>query len=99
MLLAEIVGTSARVGLTSSRLAKVDALAACLRGTGTDEVGIAVTWLSGSVRQPRLGVGGAALEKVRHACEPAPESALTLMEVDAALERIAGTSGARSGAD
>ena len=99
MLLAEIVETSARVGRTSSRSAKVDALAACLRGTGTDEVGIAVSWLSGSVRQARLGVGGAALDKVRRASEPAPELALTLLEVDAALERIAGTSGPRSGGD
>jgi DNA ligase-1 len=80
-------------------LAKVDALAACLRGTGTDEVGIAVSWLSGSVRQQRLGVGGAALDKVRRASEPATEPVLTLMQVDAALERIAGASGARSGAD
>ena len=99
MLLAEIVETSARVGLTSSRLAKVDALAACLRGTGTDEVGIAVSWLSGSVRQQRLGVGGTALDKVRRTSEPAPHSVLTLMQVDAALERIAGTSGPRSGGD
>jgi ATP-dependent DNA ligase I len=99
MRLAEIVATSARVGLTSSRLAKVDALAGCLRGSGADEVGIAVNWLSGSVRQQRLGIGGAALDKVRHASEPSPESTLTLMEVDALLERIAGASGPRSGAD
>jgi DNA ligase-1 len=99
MRLAEIVEISARVGLTSSRLAKVDALATCLRRTGADEVGIAVNWLSGSVRQQRLGIGGAAVSKVRHTCEPAPEPTLTLMEVDAALERIAGASGIRSGAD
>src|SRR5512144_2179427 len=99
MLLAKIVETSARVGRTSSRLAKVDVLAACLREAESDEVGIAVTWLSGSVRQPRLGVGGAALDRVRRASEPATEPVLTVMQVDAALERIAGASGARSGAD
>src|SRR5512144_581029 len=99
MLLAKIVETSARVGRTSSRLAKVDVLASCLRGAGSDEVGIAVTWLSGSVRQPRLGIGGGTLDRVRRTSQPALQSVLTLGQVDAALDRIACTSGPRSGAD
>ena len=63
MLLAEIVEISARVGRTSSRLAKADALAACLRGAGSDEVGIAVTWLS--ARFGNRGSASAAGRSIR----------------------------------
>jgi DNA ligase-1 len=99
MTLAEIVATSARVGLSAGRLAKVDTLAACLRAARADEVGIAVRYLSGSVRQQRLGIGGSALNRVRRSVLPAQNASLTLADVDAALERIAGTSGARSGGE
>ena len=99
MTLAEIVETSARVGLSAGRLAKIDTLAACLRAAGPDQVGLAVRYLSGSVRQQRLGVGGLALNRVRRSVLPAEHASLTLADVDAALERIAGTSGARSGGE
>ena len=38
MLLAELVATSAAVAATRARNAKIDAIAACLRTAGPDEV-------------------------------------------------------------
>ena len=99
MTLAEIVETSARVGLSPGRLAKIGTLAGCLRAAPADEVGIAVRYLAGSVRQQRLGIGGSALGRVRRSSPPRQVPALTLPQVDAALEEIAGTSGVRSGAE
>ena len=45
----------------SGRLAKIGHLADLLRRAGPDEIGIAVSYLSGEVRQGRIGVGYAAL--------------------------------------
>jgi DNA ligase-1 len=91
--LAEIVAVSARVALTRGRLAKVDALAACFQASRGEEVGIAVKYLSGSVRQRRLGIGGVTLAAVRRTAPATSMATLTLLEVDAALERIAETTG------
>jgi len=94
--LAVIVDTSARVADTAGRLEKRDSIAACLRGAALDEIEIAVAFLSGETRQSRLGVGYAALSRLRGAAAAQP--ALTLAEVDAALERIALTTGKGSAA-
>ena len=51
--LASLVDASARAAETASRLAKRDAIAACLRAAAPDEVEIAVAWLSGETRQGR----------------------------------------------
>ena len=59
--LVTLVDASARAAATSSRLAKRDAIAACLRGAAPDEVEIAVAFLSGEIRQGRIGVGFAAV--------------------------------------
>ncbi len=61
MLLAALVATSAAVAATRSRLAKVAALAECLRMAAPGEVAIAVSYLSGELRQRRTGVGWASL--------------------------------------
>ena len=61
MLLAELVTTSAAVAATRSRLAKVAALADCLRRAAPGEIAIVVSYLSGELRQRRSGVGWAAL--------------------------------------
>ena len=95
--LASIVSASAQVAATRSRLAKRDATAACLRAAMPDEVPIVVAYLSGEVRQRRLGVGYAALRAARG--EAATQASLTLTEVDAALARIAAASGKRSAAE
>ena len=61
MLVAELVTTSAAVAATRSRLAKVAALADCLRRAAPDEIALVVSYLSGELRQRRSGVGWAAL--------------------------------------
>jgi DNA ligase-1 len=96
-LLAAVVDASNRVADTSSRLAKRDAIAACLRAAGTDEVEIAVAYLSGETRQGRIGIGYATLAAQRRS--PAAQPGLTLSDVDAALERIATTTGKGSAAE
>jgi DNA ligase-1 len=96
-LLATVVDASRRVADTNSRLAKRDAIAACLRGGLPDEIEIAVAYLSGELRQGRIGIGYATLAALRGT--HAPQSGLGVCEVDAALERIAATTGRGSAAE
>ncbi len=95
--LAAVVEASQRAAQTGSRLAKRDAIAACLQRADADEVEIAVAYLSGETRQGRIGVGYATLAALRGPAAPQP--ALTLREVDAALERIGATTGKGSAAE
>src|ERR687895_1483530 len=90
MLLDEIARTSATVAGTRSRLAKIDALAACLRRLRPEEVPIAVAYLAGELPHAPIGVGWASL---RDRPAPAQEASLELLEVDAALREIGGMSG------
>src|SRR5262245_47638654 len=89
MLLDEIVRTSSAVAETRARSAKIEALATCLRRLRPDEVAVGVTYLSGAL--PRTGVGWAALRDLPSAAAPPPT--LELLEVDAALRRVAAASG------
>ena len=93
MLLAELVSTSEAVASTRSRLAKVEAIAACLRQAKHDEISIVVSYLSGELRQRRTGIGWAAL---RDAPSPAASPTLEVAEVDGAFARLASASGAGS---
>jgi ATP-dependent DNA ligase I len=90
MLLARIAQASADVTATSSRLKKVGVLAECLADATPDEVGIAVSYLSGELPQGTVGIGWAALRDRPTAAE---SPTLELLEVDAAvseLQRISG---------
>src|SRR5215470_14796300 len=60
MLLNDIVEISRRVGEVSGRVAKIELLAGCLRRAVADEIDIAAPWLSGELRQGRIGIGYAA---------------------------------------
>ncbi|HTE06482.1 MAG TPA: ATP-dependent DNA ligase [Planctomycetota bacterium] len=92
-LLATVVETSRRVGETSARLAKVRALAGCLRELSPDEVEIGAHYLSGETPQGRSGIGYAALAAARG--QPAATSAtLSLAETDRDLQRLAELRGA-----
>jgi DNA ligase-1 len=93
MLLADLVATSRAVASTRSRLAKVDAIAACLRQTAPDEAGIVVSYLSGELRQRRTGIGWAALQD---GPTPAATATLEIADVDGAFARLASASGAGS---
>jgi ATP-dependent DNA ligase I len=93
VLLDEIAQTSYAVASTSSRLAKIARLAECLGLAGPEEVGIAVCYLSGVLPQGTVGVGWAALKELPPS---AGDPSLELLEVDAAISRIATVSGAGS---
>ncbi|HEY7460834.1 MAG TPA: ATP-dependent DNA ligase [Gemmatimonadota bacterium] len=97
MLLNELVETSAAVAATRARNRKIALLAALLRRLEAAEVDVAVAYLSGELRQRRIGLGWASLRA--HLGTPAPEApSLPLLEVDAVFERLAGTSGRGSAA-
>ncbi len=94
MLLAALVATSAAVGETRSRKAKVGALSELLRALAPDEVEPTVGFLTGVPRQGRIGVGwrSAYGVEVVHADEPSVE----VLELDRILTELAGTSGSGS---
>ncbi|MGA0566418.1 ATP-dependent DNA ligase [Rathayibacter sp. KR2-224] len=96
MLLNELVSTTAAVGATRSRLAKVDALAALLRRLKPDETAAAIGLLIGSPVQGRLGVGWRSVTGLNR--EPATTPTLTVAEVDELLDRLAASEGAGSSA-
>jgi len=91
MLLNELVLTSRQVAATSGRLAKINLLAALLKQARPEEIETTIAYLSGSVRQSKLGVGWATLQTVKGQTVSAPS--LEIAEVDEALERLAKTTG------
>ena len=95
--LADLVATSQTVAGTSGRLAKVAALAALLRRLAPEEIEIGVAYLSGETRQGKLGLGYAALRDAGGGAAASGDP-LMLAEVDAALERLRGTTGKGSAA-
>ena len=98
MLLSRLVTTSADVGATRSRLAKRALLSACISEAaagGPADVELTVTFLSGTLRQRRTGVGWASLSALP---APAAEPTLTVAEVDAAFEAVAAIGGGGSAA-
>ena len=91
MLLARVVAASTEVAATSSRRAKVAALAAAFRDAGIEDVPAVTAWLAGEMLQGRTGVGWRLLRTIRveHAAEPT----LTVAHVDATLDRLGTFSG------
>jgi DNA ligase-1 len=85
-LLAELVLASGRVAETPSRLAKLRILADRLRALAPEEVEVAIAYLSGEIPQGKLSLGYAALQAA--SCAGSSSPVLTLLEVDAAFERI-----------
>ncbi|UTT54081.1 ATP-dependent DNA ligase [Microbacterium maritypicum] len=96
MMLAELVSTADRVGATSSRLAKIDALADLLSRADPAEIPAVMGLLLAAPRQGRLGVGwrGISALDIAHADSPT----LTVGEVDQALDALATASGTGSAA-
>jgi DNA ligase 1 len=93
VLLRELAETSEAVRATSSRLAKIERIAETLRAAGPEEVALVASWLTGVVRQGRLGVGWAT---VRDAPSPALDASISVGDVDAVFDRLVLLSGAGS---
>jgi DNA ligase 1 len=93
MLLADLVATSAEVAATRSRKAKTAALAGLLSSVASaspEEVAVVTSYLAGSLRQRRTGLGWRSLSDLP---APAASPTLTVLEVDAAFASIAALSG------
>jgi DNA ligase 1 len=89
--LAELVRVSNQVAGTSSRLAKIGALANFLKQLERAEIAIALPFLSGEVRQGRLSLGYASLHGAMGA--PAASTSLGLSEVDQAFAELKAVKG------
>ena len=87
MKLADLVDTSRRVTEVSGRLEKIGILASLLAAVPADEIETAVAFLSGSLRQTKLGVGYAALQAAMPK-STAEAALLELGEVDSGFDRI-----------
>ena len=90
MLLADLVATSAEVAGTRSRKAKVAALAGALVGAGSSDLETVVSYLGGTLRQRRTGLGGRGVDDLP---DPAEEPTLTVEEVHQAFEAMAALRG------
>ena len=97
MLLSSLVSTSRQVAQTSGRIAKIDLLAGLLKSASPNELEVAIAFLSGAVRQTKLGVGYSALQAARPR-RAATNASLGVVEVDAVLARLAATTGKGSAA-
>ena len=91
MLLSALVSTSNQVAATSGRLTKINLLADLLKQAGPDEIELAIAYLSGTIRQAKVGVGWATLQKARSQVATSP--GVHLHDVDDTLERISTTTG------
>ena len=91
MLLNVLVTTSNQVAATSGRLAKITMLADLLKQASPDEIELAIAYLSGTIRQSKIGVGWATLQKAK--THVATSASLQLRDVDETLEKIATISG------
>jgi DNA ligase-1 len=96
MLLAGVASTAREVGATSSRSAKVGLIAELLKRLEPAEIEPVVGFLVGWPRQGRIGVGWSALSSLD--VDAAAEPSITVIELDAAIEEIARTTGAGSAA-
>lgn len=91
MRLSDVAETSRAISQASARGEKVRIVAEVLSRATPDEVEVAVSYLSGVVRQQKLGLGYRSLANVTAEHSATPE--LTVREVDETLERIARASG------
>lgn len=89
-LFAELVATSGTLTATSSRHAKVAALADLLRVLDPEEIVVAVAWLTGVPRQGRIGVAWARASMLTGG---AGSPSLEIGDLDDALARLEASTG------
>src|SRR3989442_15205708 len=92
MRFVELVEASRSVGETAARLEKIGHLAEVLKRLSPDELEIGIAFLSGSLRQGRIGLGRAVVAG-GGVVVPAGPPALRRSAVRAPFDRIAGKSG------
>ncbi len=93
VLFQDVVDTSGRVAATSSRTAKVDAVAAALSAAAAESTATltaVASHLAGVLPQGRVGVSWRSLTELP---SPASGPSLTVADVDAAATRLAGMAG------
>src|SRR5688500_7258974 len=94
MRLAVIAATSIAISSTAKRLTKIRLLAELLRQLDPEETEIVVAFLSGGVRQGRIGIGYAT---IRDATSPPSETpSLEVLEADRAFDALARVTGSGS---
>ena len=93
VLLQSLVSTSREISSTRSRTAKTALLAEALRAAEPDEVPTVVSYLSGELRQRRIGVGWRSLQELPPA---AAAPTLSVAEAHEAFERMGLLSGSGS---
>ena len=94
MLLADLVACTDAVAATSARTEKIESLAEMLRGADGGEAGVVAGLVAGDPRQGRIGVGWATVAALQD--DPAGEPTLTVADLDAMLDEVAGTAGGGS---
>jgi DNA ligase-1 len=93
MLLQQVVETSQRIRETSKRTAKTELAADLLRRLSPEEIIPVSSYLSGSIRQGRIGIGYSTLRNASG--PPAAESTLTVVDLDRTLDAFAVAKGTR----
>ncbi|WP_330250750.1 ATP-dependent DNA ligase [Nocardia sp. NBC_00565] len=91
MLFSDVVQASETVRATRSRKTKIATLAALLAAAAPDELAPVVAWLSGELRQGRIGTGWRTLTTLDG--DPSELATLTVSSVDGTLSELATTSG------
>jgi len=94
MEFARLVSVSRAVAATRARTTKRSLIAALLTQADPHEVELVTAYLSGTLRQRRTGVGWRGLTDLP---PPATSAGVSVAEVDAALEEMAGLAGPGSG--
>jgi DNA ligase-1 len=95
MRLSEVVATSQSVAATAGRLEKIRHLADLIARVPPSDSDIVIAFLSGGVRQGRIGIGRAQLSALRDT-PPADSPSLELADVDAAFDRVVAAIGSGS---
>ena len=91
MLLNDVVETSADVAAESGRKAKTVRIADLLAPVDPDTASVVVGFLTGDLRQGRVGVGLAALRDLPPSA--AVDPTLTVAHIDAVIDEIQTTTG------
>jgi len=97
--LADLVVASEAVAATSSRLEKISIIAALLGRLGAAEIEPTVGYLTGALRQGRVGVGWATVAGLdRSGVRDQPRERLTITDLDEAVDRLVEVTGTGSAA-